>query len=456
MMQRKGSNSLPLSSLANTSSVNGVTKVVSYNVDRIDSDSDSDELKSVESCFYPFETARDSSSSSNATSPRKVSRGDAARAQRHSMEIEATEDINDSDDDDKIDDCEQTAATNSDHQQNAAAAASTDAGANYAQAMGERIREKNNFVIMQSVLTGKSCCYDFLKVYDTIWYGLKPVVREQFWMSQIATYVAGATEDVELPSFEQLIANGQITRLCYDEIIKDIYRTYPFITQSRPDIDRQIYRALVAYAIYRPDIGYVQSMTHLYMTILLVLPRQSQQLRMMEHLTRRVLPFYYDTDLIGVRIDGAVLAAYMRQRCQKLTEFYETHFSATIETLTLQMALIWFTKLFVQVLQGSQLMRIWDMIMLRGPVTLIQFSLQILSYAYKRELFLEQDNYTHFITTMTKHLRSLVSIDSILKTRLHDKHIPIEDFELRRRAATRIQLETLTSRQNDNCTTDVK
>ena len=101
-------------------------------------------------------------------------------------------------------------------------------------------------------------------------------------------------------------------------------------------------------------------------------------------------------------------------------------------------------------------MRIWDMIMLRGPVTLIQFSLQILSYAYKRELFLEQDNYTHFITTMTKHLRSLVSIDSILKTRLHDKHIPIEDFELRRRAATRIQLEALTSRQNDNCTADVK
>lgn len=437
-----------------------VTRVIAFNVDDDESDSESDEERERERRFYPVQVAATPRSrsrvSSNASKQRPLASTIGVSDPEPAVATVPSASDGDSTTVDVVDDvgavggggaedavAEQSGSQNGEGGDGDDDDDDDDDAAHAAESKRQFASAKQQFVLMQSLLSGNSCRYNFLKVYETVWRGLDTGLREQFWSSQLGHISFSAIDDQELPTFEILLQNGRLPHAVFKQIMLDLYRTFPYIDRDRPGFDSLLYSALVMYAIYRPDIGYVQGMNFLWGTILLCLPRQAQQLHMMEHVTRRVLPYYFDTDGIGWRVDAAVLAAFMHERCCKLKEFYERELQTSFEDLALELVARWYTTLFVRILVGDQVLRIWDMIMLRGAVTLVQVTLQILNYAYKRELFLNCGCASEFVQRMEARLGQLGNIDGILKTRLADKHIPIEDFELRRRSATRIQLARL-------------
>lgn len=408
------SNNNKINEIEKKNSSSSIVKVVEFNIDNLDDESDSDDENHI--VFYPFAVVTKSQRANLVMKHRSLEilnvNDDATDFQTASRTTKAnTHDT----------------TTHSDEPDNKESRAA-------------RMKAKNDTIVLHTLLTGTTCNFEFLDIYDIVWGGLPTSMREPFWMAKLVSLSRGALLESDIPSCENLLRNNRLTCKCYEDIIKDIYRAYPMITKYRPKFDEQLYRSLIAYALYRPDIGFMQGMAQIMSTILLILPQHQQQFRMMEFITQRVLPLYFDTDGIGWRVDSAVLAAYMRLRYAKLTAFYEAQFEEDIENLTIELVTRWYTKLFIQILRGTQLLRIWDMILLRGPVTLIQFTLQILKYGYTRELFVDQMCYSQFISTLQTHLGQMDNIDSVMKTTLSGGHIPLEDFELRRWSATRIEL----------------
>ena len=462
-----------------TSNLVAVVKVVAVDIDNSDSGSDSDEDMRKALVFYPIEVdvpARRNrlKTASGDRQQHQQQRRQRRRGKQHSvplsrhqsLEIVDAYDIVSDDEFDRIDggDDDGTSAQSSttprdtepatSHTPESSSATTTTTTTIEPEQQQQqqqqqqststaRMDNRKKFIVMQQLLTSGTCKYNFIDVYDTVWHGLNAALRDQFWSAQLHNQAEGAVEENELPTFTDIIASGTMTLACYDAVVLDIYRTFPYLTRFNAEFDKLLYQALIAYAIYRPDIGYIQGMPFVMGTIVLTLPRQEQQLRMMEHVTRHVLPFYFDTDGVGWRVDASVLVAYMHERSKKYLEFYEARFHESFYAIAIIVACRWYTRLFVSILQGSQALRLWDMIMLRGPVTLIQFTLQVFKYAYKHKIDEGADSMIDFVMRIETKLGSMSSIDAVYRTKLEDKHIPVEDFELRRRAAARIEFQKL-------------
>jgi len=468
------SNGQPLTAEEATDNLISVVKVVAVDIDNSDSGSDSDKDMKQAIVFYPVEvempTRRKNHLKTASGGSRRRHRKQHAPLSRHqSLEIVESYDILSADDEvfDKIDGEDGTSAQSSTTPRDNNDTASQTPESNSATTTIEpeqqqqssnatRMDNRKKFVVMQQLLTSSTCKYNFIDVYDTVWYGLNAALRDQFWSAQLHNQAEGAVEENELPTFTDIIASGTMTLACYDAVLLDIYRTFPYLTRFNADFDKLLYQALIAYAIYRPDIGFMQGMPFVMGTIVLTLPRQEQQLRMMEHVTRHVLPFYFDTDGVGWRVDASVLVAYMHERSKKYLEFYEERFQEPFYSIAIIITCRWYTRLFISILQGSQALRLWDMIMLRGPVTLIQFTLQVFKYAYKHKIDEGAESMIDFLTRLETKLGGMANIDSVYRTKLDDKHIPVEDFELRRRAAARIEFQKLKNATTTTTTTDKK
>jgi hypothetical protein len=299
-------------------------------------------------------------------------------------------------------------------------------------AIGRALRHKQQTSIMQRFLNGDTCHYSFTELHTCVWNGLNDTLREQFWVVQCVT-----PENTSLPTLDALIGAARLPPRVYRAIMADIYRTMPEAAHASRYFINQLYRGLVAHAALRPDIGYVQGMNMIWANIILCIAKPQQQMRVAEHVVRNVLPFYFTTDLVGAAIDAAVLRYYLVRRCGNLERLLRAKFD-DVHVLLLKITGSWFSILFVNQMRVSQRKRFWDMIMLRGAVVLFEFTIRLLIYAQKHKWLERHSEWPEFITHVEQRLLAMELLDPVLKTRLPSGRIVLEDFDARRRAATRV------------------
>lgn len=297
-------------------------------------------------------------------------------------------------------------------------------------------QQKHNNV-MNEYLMGTNCHYSFSDLIAALRAGISDNLREQYWIteSQPGEMLA------PLPDFDELIRGALLPRDVYDQIMADLYRSEVLADLSLVTVESigSLYRGLIAHAALRPDIGYTQGQNFLWAQIIHCIARPQHQLLIADNIVRRILPYYFTTDLVGARIDALVLRAFLKRECPNL-ELVMVKTYPEVQTLLLCLTSSFFTKLFISTMPMENTMRLLDMVMFRGAVELIEFMLRIFIYSHNKYLFAGCPTWADYVKKLSDLLREKTTFDAIMSERnkLPNGHIVQENFAKRRADATRI------------------
>lgn len=302
------------------------------------------------------------------------------------------------------------------------------------------MRHKQQTTIMQSFLNGDRCNYSFTELHKCVWTGLNDSLREQFWVVQSVPNESAVTPE----TIDELLARARMPATVYKQILTDLYRTMPEAAHANSFFINTLYRGLLAHAVLRPDVGYMQGMNFLWGMIILCVTNPQRQLLVAEHLLRIVLPYYFTTDqIVGAAIDAIVLRYYLQRRCTNLEQRMNSKFQGDMRSFLLCVTSSWFTRLFIGKMRLSNCKRLWDMIMLRGAVVLFEFALRIFIYSHKHKWLDNSAAWPELMLKIEARLIEMPNIDPILNTHIPNGHLILEDFNARRRVATRVVFSDL-------------
>jgi len=315
----------------------------------------------------------------------------------------------------------------------------------------EQLEQRARDARVMAALNGRQCSYSYSELYNAVWAGLADTTREQFWIVQAMPSDTSSLLS-SLPPFDELVENAWMPVATLDQIRKDIFRTFPDLSHTRPFFISELYRGLIANAVWRPDIGYVQGMNALWGVIVLAISKPQQRLLVAEHITQRLLPHYFTTYSLGQRIDALVLRYYLERRRPHDYRAYCDRFGAdgTLHLLT-DVCVKHFGTLYSFALPRSETLRLWDMVMLRGAAALFEFALRFLHYAWKKRHLEHCESWvsatqllgTLFAQASDEPDRAARLYETIARTELPLGRIEAADLGLRRRVATREVFEQM-------------
>lgn len=226
-------------------------------------------------------------------------------------------------------------------------------------------------------------------------------------------------------------------------IREDAGRTYvgSLSVLNAPSREKQLVTLLSLFACKRPDIGYDSGMNYLMAVLLSVFSTESDAFVMFSHIVENIYPtgYFEDTErnLIlhrELRV-LALMAERMRPRLVKCLQAIfrtdsapsQSDFSPFVTTIK-RIGEVWFSTLFCTMLVPSDLLRVWDVLFVKGFEFAQKFALVLLS---RNEKFL-RDN----IKTEAKALNVGMSVDALIvagnstRVRLQKRveKIPIEQL----------------------------
>jgi hypothetical protein len=162
------------------------------------------------------------------------------------------------------------------------------------------------------------------------------------------------------------------------DIEKDVARTmhgHAWFQDTDGLGQAQLKRGLTAFSFRHPQIGYAQSMSTIFATLLLHYHSEEQAFWVFDRLLLTVLPGdYYTPSMLGVKTDCAVLKKLVRKRLSKLSQ----HFHKKQVDLDM-ISLPWFLCLFVHALPMHTTMRIWDALIYKGSHVLLSIAIALLA-----------------------------------------------------------------------------
>lgn len=226
-------------------------------------------------------------------------------------------------------------------------------------------------------------------------------------------------------------------------IREDVGRTFvgSLSVLNAPNREKQMVTMLSLFVCKRPDIGYDSGMNYLMAVLLSVFSTESDAFVMFSHIIENVYPtgYFEDTErnlILHRELRVLVLMAErMRPRLVKcLQAIFRTEsapsqsdFSPFVTTIK-RIGEVWFSTLFCTMLVPSDLLRVWDVLFVKGFEFAQKFALVLLS---RNEKFL-RDN----IKTEAKALNVGMSVDALIvagnstRVRLQKRveKIPIEQL----------------------------
>lgn len=224
--------------------------------------------------------------------------------------------------------------------------------------------------------------YSWTELNTNVWCGLADTTRERLWVMQSMSLET--SELTALPAFDSLLQNAYIPKAVYEQICKDLFRTFPDLNNKH--FISALYSALVAYATLRPDIGYGQGMGSVFGIIALAISKPQQQLLVAEHVFTNVLPHYYSTkEALGSRIDGIVLDYYFQRQRPHDHACFLGQFGSPQDLREFLIDFCWkhFSSMYALALPRTLALRIWDLVMLRGAGALFEFAVRYFHYLWK-------------------------------------------------------------------------
>ncbi|KAL8716379.1 MAG: hypothetical protein Q9220_000286 [cf. Caloplaca sp. 1 TL-2023] len=229
--------------------------------------------------------------------------------------------------------------------------------------------------------------------------GVPPAWRGATWF-----YYSGGMKLMEQnPStYASLIARSQTPELNSSDveaIERDLHRTFPdnihfkpdqsSENQSEPELLGSLRRVLQAFATYRPQIGYCQSLNFLAGLLLLFLPEE-KTFWMLHIITTEYLPGTHEISLEGANIDLWVLMSALKESNPTIWakigvggEDAENVHNARLPPISL-CTTSWFMSLFIGTLPIESVLRVWDILFYEGSKTLFRIALAIFKLGEQR------------------------------------------------------------------------
>lgn len=239
------------------------------------------------------------------------------------------------------------------------------------------------------------------KIKKLVRRGIPPEWRGTAWF-----FYAGGHEKLNknIGVYEKIVADTRSVQNKDTEVIeRDLHRTFPdnkyfkpeLLEGSEIDVSHQdrpeppliscLRRVLVAFAHYRPQTGYCQSLNFL-VGLLLLFMSEERAFWMLVIITDRIIPQVHSANLEGVHTDQGVLMICIHEYIPKLWSIIGKNYDGTIlkddkiltrpPPLTLVTS-AWFMSMFVGILPIETVLRFWDIIFYEGSKTLFRLSLTI-------------------------------------------------------------------------------
>ncbi|GAU93117.1 hypothetical protein RvY_05104 [Ramazzottius varieornatus] len=274
--------------------------------------------------------------------------------------------------------------------------------------------------------------------------GLPSAFRKTMWTTIANQYIS------QLPiEWEKVKLMVLHDRLSQDEsemgiqIVKDLHRTgVSDYCGDHNDRERHLLkRVLLAYARFRPSVGYCQGFNIIAAVILDVVDKNEEEaLKIMIYLIEHVLPpNYFAHDLEALSVDLAVFQELTHEQMPELSNHLDMLRTQSLEErganggdeppLTNLFTIQWFLTLFATCLPQEATLRIWDMLFLYGSTILMKTALALLKKLEK--YFLPMESAFDFYSIMSE--LQLRMLDSALfgPEEVAQAVLSVPDFDLR-------------------------
>lgn len=173
-----------------------------------------------------------------------------------------------------------------------------------------------------------------------------------------------------------------------EHIERDLHRTFPDNVYFRNNANGEesahlqaLRRVLTVFSVYRPRIGYCQSLNFIAGNLLLFLDEE-KAFWMLVIITQQHLSGLHEVNLEQVNISQGVLMLSVRDRMPRVWQALnrdaqlEENFISSLPPVSLCTA-PWFMSLMVNVLPTETMLRVWDCFFLEGAKTLYRIALAV-------------------------------------------------------------------------------
>eukprot|EP01069_Polyplicarium_translucidae_P010323 Polyplicarium_translucidae@DN3371_c1_g1_i1.p2 len=142
-----------------------------------------------------------------------------------------------------------------------------------------------------------------------------------------------------------------------------------------PEILKRLRNVLEAFAMFRPDIGYVQGMAYVAAMLVLHMEEFDAFVCLSHLMARNSLFSFYTFELPKIEVYFRAFDILLQEKCPRIaTKLREAHLNSDIFLVE------WMFTLFTRCLPFDLVVRIWDQLLVVGDLVLFQVSLGIMTY----------------------------------------------------------------------------
>lgn len=220
--------------------------------------------------------------------------------------------------------------------------------------------------------------------------GIPPAWRGAAWF-----YYCGGAEMLEKnpETYPSLVSKtSQLSSNDAESIERDLHRTFPDNINFKPEqpskrgvetpLLSSLRCVLRAFAIYRPQIGYCQSLNFLAGLLLLFLPEE-KTFWMLHIITTEYLPGTHEISLEGANVDLWVLMLALKESSPSIWAKVGVGDEEVSSIHTVRLPPIslcttsWFMSMFIGTLPTESVLRVWDVVFYEGSKMLFRIALAI-------------------------------------------------------------------------------
>lgn len=179
-------------------------------------------------------------------------------------------------------------------------------------------------------------------------------------------------------SLETSYTTADIT--IFRQIALDLQRSFPthrsLMGESPEAIEGQakLFRVLLAYAKYNPNIGYCQGMSYLAAVLLMQLEEEEAFWALTALLDKpKYLGEMFDISLTKVQHQAKMFDQFLKHRKPKLYRHMES-----VGVLSIHFVMPWFLTLFTSLPCWDSVLAVWDLIILQGLLAVFRTALTII------------------------------------------------------------------------------
>lgn len=198
--------------------------------------------------------------------------------------------------------------------------------------------------------------------------GVPPPIRGDVWW-RCSGGAQMQAEAIASQAYSVLVSKiPELDPHVVNEVDKDLPRTMPELSLEQSPVLASLRRILLAYAIRNPVLGYCQSLNFLGCLLLLHMASEERAFWAFCSLLEQIMPKdYYSTNMIGGRVDQAVLQACLNHRLPDLYKHLEK-----LECALDPIVLPWFLCCFINALPLYTVCRVWDSLLWEGDMILFK------------------------------------------------------------------------------------